>query len=89
MEGRGQGLPFVAVCRLLLAVASLVAEHRLWSKRASVVAARGLQSEGSVVVAQGLRCQASMWDLPRPGIEPVSPELAGGFLTTGPRGKSP
>ena len=27
-------------------------------------------------------------DLPRPGIEPVSPALAGGFLTTGPPGKS-
>ena len=23
-----------------------------------------------------------MWDLPRPGLEPVSPALAGGFLTT-------
>ena len=30
-----------------------------------------------------------MWDLPRPGLEPVSPELAGGFLTTAPPGKSP
>ena len=29
-----------------------------------------------------------MWDLPGPGIEPVSPALAGGFLTTGPPGKS-
>ena len=29
-----------------------------------------------------------MWDLPRPGIEPVSPALAGGFLTTGQPGKS-
>ena len=25
-----------------------------------------------------------MWDLPRPGLEPVSPALAGGFLTTVP-----
>ena len=30
-----------------------------------------------------------MWDLPRPGIKPVSPALAGGFLTTVPPGKSP
>ena len=30
----------------------------------------------------------SMWDLPRPGLEPVSPTLAGGFLTTAPPGKS-
>ena len=29
-----------------------------------------------------------MWDLPGPGIEPVSPALAGGFLTTEPPGKS-
>ena len=30
-----------------------------------------------------------MWDLPGPGLEPVSPELAGGFLTTAPPEKSP
>ena len=29
-----------------------------------------------------------MWDPPGPGLEPVSPELAGGFLTTAPPGKS-
>ena len=29
-----------------------------------------------------------MWDLPGPGIEPVSPALAGGFLTAAPPGKS-
>ena len=29
-----------------------------------------------------------MWHLPGPGIEPVSPALAGGFLTTAPPGKS-
>ena len=29
-----------------------------------------------------------MWSLPRPGIKPVSPALAGRFLTTGPPGKS-
>ena len=28
-----------------------------------------------------------MWDLPGPGIEPVSPALAGGFFTTKPSGK--
>ena len=28
-----------------------------------------------------------MWDLPRPGIEPASPALADGFLTTAPPGK--
>ena len=29
-----------------------------------------------------------MWDLPGPGLEPVSPALAGGFLTTAQPGKS-
>ena len=28
-----------------------------------------------------------MWDLPGPGLEPVSPALADGFLTTAPPGK--
>ena len=30
----------------------------------------------------------SIWDLLGPGIEPMFPALAGGFLTTGPPGKS-
>ena len=30
-----------------------------------------------------------MRDLPAPGLEPVSPALAGGFLTTAPSGKPP
>ena len=29
-----------------------------------------------------------MWDLPGPGLEPVSPALTGGFLTTAPPGNS-
>ena len=28
-----------------------------------------------------------MWDIPRPGLEPVSPALAGRFSTTAPPGK--
>ena len=44
---------------------------------ASVVVACGLSS-----LVHGIR------DLSRPGIEPVSPVLAGGFLTMGPAGKS-
>ena len=39
----------------------------------------------SVGVVYGLSC---MWNLPGPGIEPVSSELAGGFLNAGPPGKS-
>ena len=42
-----QGLLLVAVCGLLVAVASLVAEHGLESARASVVAVCGLNSCGS------------------------------------------
>ena len=32
-------------------------------------------------------CPGGMWNLPRAGIEPMSPALAGRFLTTGPPGK--
>ena len=63
--------------------------------RASVVVARGFSSCGSRALESRLSsCGArayllrSMWDLPRPGLEPVSPALAGGFLTTVPPGKS-
>ena len=82
-----RGLLFVAVLGLLIAVASLVVEHGLW--------VCGLSNYGS----QALECRLSscgarayllcgMWDLPRPGLEPVSPALAGRFLTTVPPGKS-
>ena len=49
----------------------------------------GSSCAGSVVVMHGLNLLRSMWDLPPPGLEPVSPALAGGFLTTAPPGKSP
>ena len=41
----------------------------------------GSRRAGSVVVAHGAQLLRSMWDLPRPGLEPVSPALAGGFST--------
>ena len=44
---REQGLLLVKVLRLLLAVASLVTEHRFWGAWASVAAAHGLRSRGS------------------------------------------
>ena len=47
---------FVVVCRFLIAVASLVMEHRVEGTRASVVAACGLSS---VVVAQRLSCSTA------------------------------
>ena len=46
--------------------------------------ARALQHVGfSSLGAQAL-LPYGMWNLPRPGVEPVSPALADGFLTTGP-----
>ena len=56
---------------------------RALGMRAPVVVACRLSSCGSQ--AQ-LLC--SMWNLPRPGLEPVSPALAGGLSTTVPPGKS-
>ena len=38
-------------------------------------------------MAHGLSCSAARGNLPGPGLEPVSPALAGGFLTTVPPGK--
>ena len=63
---------------------------------ASVVVVCELSSCGSQALERRLSsCGAQayllrrMWDLPGPGIEPVSPALAGGFLTTAQPGKSP
>ena len=41
-----------------------------------------------VVVASGPRCPQGMWNPPGPGIEPMSPALTKGFLTTGQARKS-
>ena len=69
-----RGPLFIAVRGPLTIAASLAAEHRLQTRR--------LSSCGSQ--AQLLR---GMWDLPGPGLEPMSPTLAGGFATTAPPGK--
>ena len=55
----------------------------------SIVAAGGLQSAGLLVVAHRFSCLVAYGGLPRPGLKPVSPALAGRFLTSGPSGKSP
>ena len=62
--------------------------------RASVVVALGLSSCGSWAPEHRLSSCGTwawllrgMWDPPGPGLEPVSPALAGGFLTTAPPGK--
>ena len=89
------GLLFVVVCGLLIAVASCCGARALgaWG---SVAVARRLSSYGSRALERRLSsCGArayllrGMCDIPGPGIEPMSPALAGGFLTTVPPGKSP
>ena len=69
-----RGPLFIAVRGPLTVAASLVVEHRLQTRRLSSCGSR----------AQLLR---GMWDLPRPGLEPMSPALAGRFSTTAPPGK--
>ena len=65
---------FIAVRGPLTIAASLVAEHRLQTCRLSNCGSRAQLLCGT-------------WDLPRPGLEPVSPALAGRFSTTVPPGK--
>ena len=69
-----QGPLFIAVRGPLTIAASLAAEHRLQTRRLSNCGSRAQLVRG-------------MWDLPRPGLEPVSPALAGRFSTTAPPGK--
>ena len=53
------------------------------------VRAYQLWCAGLAVMVCGLNCSVVCGILvPRPGIEPLSPVLVGGFLSTGPPGKS-
>ena len=70
-----RGPLFIVVRGPLTIAASPVAEHRLQTRRLSSCGSR----------AQ-LLC--GMWDLPRPGLEPMPPALAGRFSTTAPPGKT-
>ena len=65
---------FIVVRGPLTIAASLGAEHRLQTRRLSSCGSRALSLRG-------------MRDLPRPGLEPLSPALAGRFSTTAPPGK--
>ena len=69
-----RGPLFIAVRGPLTIAASLVAEHRLQTHRLSSCGSRAQLPRG-------------MWDLPRPGLEPLSPVLAGRFSTPAPPGK--
>ena len=53
----------------------------------SVVAAWGVSSCSSQALEDSFSSSMGMCSLPRPGIEPTSPALAGGFFTTEPPGK--
>ena len=84
-----RGHPPVVLHGHLIAVTSLIVEHRLQDGQASVVMARGLSSCGSQALEHrfsncGTRVQMlqGLWDLSGSGIEPMSPALAGGFFTT-------
>ena len=68
-----RGLLFVAVLGLLIAVASLVVEHGLQARGLQQFCPRGLVAPRHVGSS-------------RLGLEPVSPALAGAFLTTVPPG---
>ena len=71
----GKRGPLLTAVRGPLTIAAPpVVEHRLQTHRLSNCGSR----------AQPLR---GMWDPPRPGLEPVSPALAGRFSTTAPPGK--
>ena len=73
---------FIAAQSLLIVVASPVAKQRLRGAGALGVVACGFISCGAqVLVLHG------MWDLPRPGIKPMSPALAGRFFSMEPRKK--
>ena len=77
LSSRGKRGPLLIALRGPLTIAaSPVAEHRLQTRRLSSCGAP----------AQLLR---GTWDPPRPGLEPVSPALAGRFSTTAPPGKTP
>ena len=93
MQASG-GYSLVARCALLIVVASVVVEHRLSGAQASVAATHGLSGCGSWGLEDRLNScgtrallLCSMWDLPRSGMELMSPALAGGFFMTEPPGK--
>ena len=69
-----RGPLFIAVRGPFTVAASLVAGHRLQTHRLSNCGSRAQPLHG-------------MWDLPRPGLEPMSPALAGRLSTTVPPGK--
>ena len=82
------GFSLVVACGFSLSSCGAWTPERVGSVVCSMQAL-SLRCESSVVVARGLSCPKACGILvPRPGIEPASPALEGGFFTTGPPGKS-
>ena len=75
-----QRYSLVAAPGLLMAVAPLVVELRLWGAWVSAFAAPGLWSTGSVLVAHRLSCSEACGIFPDQGSNPWSSALTGGFF---------
>ena len=91
LTAASRGHSLLATCRLLGALTSLIVEHGLQDIQASAVAACRLSSCGSQARKLWYGARVSllhgMWDSPEPGTEPMSPALAGRFLSPAPPGK--
>ena len=79
----GGGYSLAAVHGLLVAVASLALEHGL--QHAGFSSSQTLEHKLRSCGARAWLLH-DLWDLPGPGMVPVSPALAGGFFTTEPLG---
>ena len=82
---------FIWLCWVFTAAHRLCSSWGEWGS--SLVGVQGPVIAGACLVEHRLsncgewaQLPHSMWNLPRPGIQPVSPEWAGGFLTSGPQG---
>ena len=79
-----RGLSLVVVDGLLSSCGVLVSHCGGFSySGAQALGHKGFSSWGA-----GASLPRGLWNLPRPEMEAMSPALAGGFLTTGPPGKS-
>ena len=81
---------FVAADGLSLVAASRVYSSLQWTSHCggfSCCGARDLGTQSFSSCGSWAQLLRSIWDLPRPGIKPVTPALASRFLTTVPPGK--
>ena len=79
-------IPFIYL--FILVVLSLSYGTLWWGMGFSSCSEQAPEYEGSVVMARGLSLSAAYgFPVPSSGMEPMSPALECGFLTTGPPGK--